>query len=525
MRSLIATLLMTTLRLTGVSRTLAASCADLQSLNLPSATVQSAESIEAGQFKAPEHAGEAGFAGAGQAKASDFAELPAFCRVQGTIMTSPMTQVRFEVWLPAGHSWNGRFMVEGFAFYGGTMDPLTLADALRRGYATATTDLGGDGTLHAAYLLHQPERLTDWNYRGWHDTTLAAKRLIAAFYGRAPTYSYWNSCGGGTRQGLQEITRYPDDYDALAAGGLSNGTTSFTFAQVWRWQANHRAGARPIPGTKLALLHQAALGACDARDGVRDGIISDPEHCRFDPAQLQCRSGDAPDCLTAGQVQTAHNMYSPVVDPRNGQVISGPAMPGSELGWDVSGNKPLGLFPAEFFRYLVFQDTDWTYQRRPINFGTDYDLANRPELAAISAGNTDLRPFLRHGGKVLIYMGWNDPAIPPLDHVRFYQGIVSTSGAALTNRGVRFFAIPDMGHCPVADAAPTGYVFDPLPALTAWREQHRAPEQITVTHRTDHHPDRQMRVCRYPAIATYKGHGSTTSADTFRCPISSASHS
>ncbi|HLK71197.1 MAG TPA: tannase/feruloyl esterase family alpha/beta hydrolase, partial [Steroidobacteraceae bacterium] len=230
MRFFLLTLLCSALGLMGASRALAATCPSLRSVHPERATVQSAALIQAGQFTALLAPSPFTAAGAAPAKPQHFLDLPAFCRILGVIATSPTTQIHFEIWLPEASSWNGRFMVEGFAFYGGTMDPRVLADALRRGYATATTDLGGDGTLHAAYLLHQPQRLVDWDQRGWHDTTLVAKRLIEAFYGQRPAFSYWNACGGGTRQGLQEITRYPADYDALAAGGLSNGTTSFTFA-------------------------------------------------------------------------------------------------------------------------------------------------------------------------------------------------------------------------------------------------------------------------------------------------------
>jgi hypothetical protein len=203
MQFLLLALLCSALGLTGSPRALAATCPSLRSVHPEHATVQSASLIQTGQFTALLSPSPFAAAGAAPAEPQHFLDLPAFCRILGVIATSPTTQIHFEIWLPERSSWNGRFMVEGFAFYGGTMDPRVLADALRRGYATATTDLGGDGTLHAAYLLHQPQRLIDWDQRGWHDTTLIAKRLIAAFYGQGPAFSYWNACGGALPNGLR----------------------------------------------------------------------------------------------------------------------------------------------------------------------------------------------------------------------------------------------------------------------------------------------------------------------------------
>ena len=387
----------------------ATSCETLATA-LPNVTIASAQTVGAGAFtpppapargqaaQTPGPAPAAGGARGGGSGGSSFADLPAFCRVRGTIRTSGTSSVRFEVWMPVS-GWNGNFLSNGFAFYGGTMNPGPLANAIRRGYATATTDLGGDGTPSAAYLTGHPEALADWNERGWHETTLTAKALIAAFYGSPPKVSYWEACGGGTRQGLKAIARFPADYDALAGGGLSNGTTFFTFAQIWQWEATHKDPASLIPREKLPLLHDAALEACDARDGIKDGVIQDPEHCRFDPGALQCQAADGPGCLTAAQVEAARKLYAPVINPRTRETISGPLMPGSELSWNASPSPAPGGFAADFFRYLVFQDPGWDYTKRPINYDTDVALANRPEIGAISAVEPDLGPFLRRGGK------------------------------------------------------------------------------------------------------------------------------
>lgn len=522
------------------SRAMAASCDSLASVALPNATVTSAKLIEAGAFTpapAPgnaERGGGAGGRGANAGRGADgaaargggagggrgaappsFTDLPAFCRVLGNIQTSASSSVAFEVWLPAA-GWNGNFLANGFAFYGGTMNPTVLAGALRRGYATATTNLGGDGTQSGAYLSGHPEAIKDWGERGWHETTLKAKALVSAFYGNAPKLSYWDACGGGTRQGLMEVTKYPTDYDAIAAGGLSNGTTFFTFSQVAQWEATHKTPGSLISRDKLQVLHQAALNACDAKDGVKDGIIQDPEHCGFDPAVTACKNGDAPDCLTAEQVEAARKSYAGSINPRTKQVISGGAMVGSELSWNATPSDAPGGFAADFFKYLAFQDPTWDYRTRPIDYDKDFATANRPEIAAVSAVNPDLKAFLARGGKVLFYDGWNDNAIPPMDGVNYYKNIVKTVGKAADD-SVRLFMIPDSGHCPAGAAAANGYIFDPLPVITAWKEQGRTPNQIVVAHKTNGVEDRRMLVCPYPQQAVYDGRGNAADEASYAC--------
>lgn len=495
----------------------AANCENLASVSLPNMTIMSAESIAAGSFtpSVPPT----------PANAAKFRDLPAFCRVLGTIRTSDVSSVKFEVWMPSD-KWNGNFRADGFAFYGGTMDPVVLATALRDGYATATTDLGGDGTPAANYLMGHPENLKDWNDRGWHETTLKAKALISAFYGKGPKISYLDTLGGGTRQGLKEIALYPADYDALAAGAVTNYPTHFIFAMIWAWQATHETAASLITLDKARLLHRAALDACDANDGVRDGLIADPEHCKFDPGVLLCKNGDAADCLTAPQVDAALKIYSPVFNSRTKEQIYGPLLPGSELAWQsmvtTPGAAPTG-YPADFFRYLVFKDPNWDYRTRPINYDRDFDLANVPDVAALNAIDTNFKPFFDRGGKILFYAGWADD-ISPLYCISYYQDIVSEVGSKASSV-VRLFMIPGMGHAlangntPYSKVwpPPNGYSFDPMEVLTQWREKGKAPEKIVVSHKTNGSEDRQMLVCPYPQLAVYKGAGNTGDAANFTC--------
>jgi feruloyl esterase len=510
------------LLLLSIARPLAAgTCENLASVNLPNMKVTSAATIAAGAF-APS-VSPAATSGAA------YSDLPAFCRVLGTIRTSEVSSIKFEVWMPAA-KWNGNFRAEGFAYFGGTMDPAVLATALRDGYATATTDAGGDGTPSAVYLMGHPESLKDWNERAWHETTLKAKALILAYYGRAPRISYLNTTGGGTRQGLKEVALYPADYDALAAGGLTNYTTHFIFAQIWAWQATHETPASLITPAKAQILHRAVLNACDANDGVRDGIIQDPLRCKFDPGVLLCKNGDAADCLTAPQVEAARKLYSPVLNSRTKQQIYGPLMPGSELTWLSGVTSPLASplaspngFAPDFFKYLVFKNAGWDYRTRPINYDEDFDLANAPDLTALNAIEPNLKPFFDRGGKVFFYVGWADD-ISPLDSIAYYQSIVSNAGSK-ASAAIRLFMIPDMGHLlangniPYSKTSPppNGYSFDPMQVLTEWKENGKAPERIIVSHRSSGAEDRRMLVCPYPQIPVYSGKGNVDDAANFSC--------
>ena len=359
-----------------------------------------------------------------------FADLPAFCAVMGEVQTSRATRVRFEVWLPET-TWNQDFRADGFAFFGGTMDPAVLAAAVRDGYATATTDAGGDGTARANFLLNS-ESLTDWSYRAWHETTVKAKTLIAGTYGRGPRFSYWNVTGGATRQGLKNVALYPEDYDGIAAGGLSNYDTRFTFAQMAAWQATHDTPESYFDARALQILNAGILAACDMNDGVKDSLLHDPRDCHFNPQVLMCGEHRRTDCLRPEQVRAVQKLYAPVRHSRTGEQLYPGLLPGGEWNpalLNPSAELPPADFAANFFKYVVFRKADLDWRVRRINYDADVALANRPEVAAVNAVETDLRPFTRRGGKLLFYNGWNDN-MSPLYPIEFYQRVAKTVGAS-----------------------------------------------------------------------------------------------
>ena len=270
---------------------LAASCESLASLSLPDTTITKAESVAAGANS-----------------------LPAHCRVAATLKPSSDSDIKIEVWMPAS-GWNGKFQAVGNGGWSGAISTNSMQEALKSGYATSSTDTGHEGGS-ASFALGHPEKLTDYAWRSEHEMTVKAKAIIAAFYGSGPKVSYWNGCSAGGKQALKEAQKFPEDFDGIIAGAPGNNWTGRAIFTMWVAQAMHKDEAGYIPPEKYPLIHNAVLEACDALDGVKDGLIEDPTRCHFDPKVLECKNGDAGSCLTAAQVEGARKIYSGAINPR-----------------------------------------------------------------------------------------------------------------------------------------------------------------------------------------------------------------
>src|SRR5580765_1937631 len=360
----------------------AATCESLSSLALPNTTITMALTVAPGSFVAPARGG---------GPAQPLTDLPEFCRVQATLRPSADSNIKMELWLPSSSAWNGKFRGTGNGGLGGGAGVAAgaLANGVRRGYATAGNNTGHEGD--SSYAMSHPEQIKDFGYRSAHEMTVASKAIIKAFYGAAPKFSYMAEGGGGTIAALSSAQRYPGDYDTIAVTGMSSYLTRHTFGQMWVWQATHADAASFIPPAKYPVLHQAALNACDALDGLKDGIVGDVARCTFDPGVTLCKSNDdlknAPaDCLTAPQVEAARKIYAGPKNPRTGEEIYSPLYPGSELTWGqlAGGDQPLGI-PIEFFKYYVLRDPNWDYKTRPINFDSDVTASNRPDIQPVNA--------------------------------------------------------------------------------------------------------------------------------------------
>ena len=331
-----------------------ASCESLARLSLPNATVTRAETVEAGAFKPPTAGGTQPTGGVA---AVEFASLRAFCRLTATMKPSADSDIKIEVWMPAS-GWNGKFQAVGNGGWAGLIAYPALATALARGYATASTDTGHEGAS-GQFALGHPEKLTDFAYRAVHEMTVHAKFIIESFYGNRPRVSYWVGCSTGGRQGLKEAQKYADDYDGIVAGAPANFWTHLMAHSIWVSHATLKDSAAMIPRDKYPVIHQAVLNACDALDGVKDGVLEDPTRCRFDPAALTCKSGDAPNCLTAPQVDATRKIYSSLKNPRTNVEIFPGLEPGSENGWAglAGGPQPFSV-PADYWKYVAFKESE-----------------------------------------------------------------------------------------------------------------------------------------------------------------------
>ena len=318
-----------------------------------------------------------------------------------------------------------------------------------------------------------------------------------------PNLSYWNGCSTGGRQGLKEAQKFPDDYDGIIAGAPANRTA----ISLWIAAAVLKDPASYIPPATYSAIHNAVLRQRDALDGVKDGVLENPTQCKFDPKVLLCKEGDAPSCLTAPQVEAARRLYE---GPRN--VFPG-LEPGSELGWSMlSGPKPMSL-AAELYQYLVFKNPNWDY--KTFDAAHDVRLAEKQVGETLDATNVNLKPFVDHGGKLLMYHGWSDPGIPPLATVQYYKNVDDTpGGTAKTTNSIRLFMIPGMNHCRGGDGTD---IFDGIAALDAWVEEGKTPDRIEASHLTGGKVDRTRPLCPYPQVAVYKGAGSTDDAANFVC--------
>ena len=480
----------------------AATCESLAALKLPTTTITTAQVVAAGTFRPSPPIGPA----------QTFEALPAFCRVTATLTPTSDSEIRIEVWLPT-KDWNSKFQAVGNGGFRGSISYEALAEGVQRGYASSSTDTGHAGA-GGAFALGHPEKLIDYAYRSEHEMTVAARAIIAAYYGQSPKFSYWNGCSNGGRQGLKEAQRYPDDFDGIIAGAPAANWTGRAAQSVWIAQAVHRSAESALPPDKFSLLHDAVLAACDALDGVKDGVMEDPRRCKFDPKVLECKSGGDAGCLTAPQVETARRIYSPVTNPRTQQLIFPGHQPGSELGWTTMASPSPFSIGMDHFKYVVFQNPDWDYST--FNFDGGYSLAEKADGGAINALDPNLRPFLRRG-KLLQYHGWNDPQISPESSVNYFNSVLdSLGGQSRVQDSYRLFMVPGMAHCGGGEGPNQ---FDMLTALEQWVEKGKAPDSIIASRIKNGKLDRTRPLCPYPQVARYTGSGSIDDAANFACQL------
>jgi len=497
-------------------------CAQLAGAALPQGKVTAATLVPAGEFQLAPTAGgpPPGVAAAG------FKALPAFCRIQATLTPSADSDIKVEVWMPAS-GWNGKFVGIGNGVWAGTISYFELGAPLSRGYAVAATDTGHTGNgLTADWAVGHPEKLTDFGYRAVHDMTVAAKAAVREFYGDGPKLSFWNSCSTGGRQGLMEAFRFPDDYDAISAMAPANPMTDLMTQSLWTGYQAVRAPGAALTPAKMSALHKAYLAKCDEADGLKDGIASAPRSCTFDPAVAQCKAADAPDCLTADQVQTMRAVYDGVRDPKTGKQTFPGFPPGSELQLAalMSGPEPFPV-ATSYMRLLVFGDQKgWDF--RKFDYSADALKAHGYATQILDVTPAGLDKFFARGGKLLLSHGWTDGLIPANNTVGFYEQLSAKLTAKQRQSQLRLFMVPGMNHCSGGEGPSA---IDTLGTIDAWATTSAAPDRL-IASRTPGgpgpaQPPMTRPLCPYPAVARYKGEGPTDKAESFACAAPPAAKS
>jgi feruloyl esterase len=506
---------------------LAGTCEDLANVKPVGGRIQSAGTVAAGAFTAP----QTEVPGAAQV---NYKALPAFCRVQGVLEPSTDSHIEFEVWLPAS-GWNGRYEGLGNGGFAGAIDYAGLADAVAHGYAASDSDTGHRASaVDARWALGHPEKVADFGYRAVHGTAEKAKTLIASFYGNPARHSYFSSCSDGGREALMEAQRYPADYDGILAGAPANNWTKLlaNAAEETRMLGDAQ---KSISASKLPAIEAAVVAACDANDGVKDGIINDPARCKFDPSVLLCKGAETERCLTVPQVASLQRLYTGARDSAAEAIFPG-RLPGAEAtpgGWGlwITGQAPgtslMYSFATQYFANMVFEDAAWDYHTFQLDRGLK--LAEEKTARMLNATDPDLKRFRDRGGKLIVYHGWNDPAISALNSVDYFRSVQGKMGAHETDGFFRLYLVPGMGHCaggpgPDVFGQSVGQASDPehsiAKALERWVESETAPDRIIATKYSagaNRAGVRTRPLCPYPQIATYKGSGSTDDAAAFAC--------
>ena len=456
-------------------------------------------------------------------------QTPEFCQVSGLL--NP--EIAFEVSLPA--RWNGRFFMFGNGGHAGEAldNPGRIAQrntALQNGFAVAQTNTGHDSRKEpgASFVLSNPQKAIDYAYRAVHLTVTTAKDIIADYYSKPVSKSYWNSCSNGGRQGLIEAQRYPEDFDGIVANAPWLDQTGFTIGAMWNQRAITEA---PVTAAQLEFLAGRVMAKCDAIDGLKDGLIDDPRQCDFDPLREVsiCVAGkEETNCLTRAQAEAVAKIYGGPVS--NGKHFFPGFEPGSEAvmnlfgggtgsGWlNVIVSTRPEMTPADFnlaentMRYLVHKPPEPDYDYQTFDFDNDIHLLDEWGKLA-DAKDPDLSDFRDRGGKLIMTYGWADTILQPRVGVNYYEQAVAEMGES-TPDFFRLFMIPGMAHCG-GGTGPDQH--DSMTAIINWVEKGKAPDSMRASRKVNNKTERTRPLCPYPQVSRYSGNGSIDDADNFSC--------
>ncbi len=475
-----------------------------------------------------------------------------FCRVEGFLTPTSDSHIGFEVWLPPAADWNHKFQAIGNGGFAGSLNLRGLVPVLTRGYAGMTTDEGHIGdpsnpVEDLSWALGHPEKFIDYSYRAEHLSTVASKQIIDAYYGSEPTHSYYTGCSAGGIQGMVEMLRYPKDFDGYIIGDATPDHLGQEIGAFWNtMQVSLADAGEALKPSQIKALHNEILRQCAGKDGGvgTDAFLSNPLACNFDPKTVACAAGQDPSsCLSQKQIAEVTAVYKGPTDSSTHKPILAGLTYGAEGTWDryISGKtNPVGTERpwAGFMAYVAMSDPDYLTKEKYLsfNFGTDLAAVRQKKLSGetlesvFNTKSRDLDPVKAEGGKVIQYHGWDDPNIPALEAVDFFQevvadqakrhGLTSQKAQQETEEFYRLFMVPGMGHCSGGPGANSFAQGEPMSALEAWVEKGMAPDKFIGSHVVDQKTgtvDMTRPICAYPKVPTWNGTGNANDANSFVC--------
>jgi len=428
------------------------------------------------------------------------------CKVSVTSRPTKDSDIRLQLWIPEGAAWNGKFIQVGNGGFAGSIPVAQFGRPVRAGYAVAGTDDGHQDAVgtNASWALGHPEKVVDFGWRALKETTDISKALLAANKGKV-TRSYFIGCSDGGREALMEAQRFPADFDGIVAGAPANYMSQLFGLSAMQQQLMTAPGGY-LGQPQRELLQKTALAECGG-----EAFIRDPMSCRFDPAKLACKAGQTEGCLTGPQVATARAMYEGRKD-RAGKVVFPGYSPGAEAingswnAWITGPNADANQraagpsFSSNAFKYFGFDDPNFDYLK--MDMSGQYEKARKKMAAVLDSDSPNLSAFKKHGGKLIQYHGWNDPAIPPRSSILYYEDVRKTMGDP--SDFYRMYLIPGMLHCG-GGVGPSGV--DWVSEIDAWVTQNKAPGElkaVAAPNQTPGGPPMQ-ELCPFPGVARKQG--------------------
>ena len=469
-----------------------------------------------------------------------------YCRVEVTLMPAPGADIKTEVWLPLGPTWNGRMLGTGNGASAGAIQYRTMIEGLNMGYAVTNTDVGthtgspGYADPESFRFGFNEELRTNYVWRAIHLMTVSAKKVVEAFYGKPQEKALFVGCSTGGGEAGAELQRFPEDYDGIIMGSPGIYFGQLGLFQGWAYAATHQTPAHRVGRHKLPGLAAEVLRQCDTLDGVKDGLIENPRICKFDPALMTCKGAETDSCLTPPQVEAVKKIYAGLRNPRTNEVIYYGMQPGVELGEGTRvriSQESIGsvINPTLFGPLAWVLGPDWKAE----NWLTfDWDKGSTDLLKKFEPygnSNPNILPFTNRGGKLIMWAGWSDPNFPEYNTARYFEEAGEFVGPK-KDEAIKMYLAPGVYHCGGGPGpnqfGQAPYSLDMAPernllvALDQWVSKGVVPQEMIATKFVNDDPKqgiaRTRPVCPYPKVAKWDGKGSIDEYKSFACVMPTA---